>query len=287
MSQRPNEPAPIDLCATVIALTPRAPATIPANQGAASHAFFLRLVSQADPALAAQLHEGAQSKPFTCSNLWPAAGATGDRRGGRLAVRPGETWQLRYTTLNAELTQLWLDRALTALPETVTLGDAIFHIQSAHTSNREHPSAGRASYADLAAPYLLGSDSPPTRWRFAFRAPTAFRSGGMTVPIPLPDLLFGSLLDRWNAWSPVALNPETRRFAGECIAISRYHLHSESLLGKGRRVQRGAVGRCTYAALNRDRYWCSAISTLAAFAFYGGAGYQTTQGMGVCRWLDG
>ena len=107
----------------------------------------------------------------------------------------------------------------------------------------------------------------------------------MIVPIPLPDLLFGSLLDRWNAWSPVALNPEVRRYAQECIAVSNYRLRSRSLRLRERVVQRGATGRCDYVALNRDRYWCGTISALAAFAFYSGAGYMTTQGMGECRWV--
>ena len=312
-----------DLCSTVVTLTPTQAATFPANQGRAVYALFLRLVDGADAALAARLHEEAQVKPFTCSSPWragpprfsatertadagkgrgqetasTATGARGreslyshaeDGRRVRLArAAPGETWLLRCTTLTAELTRVWVEKVLPTLPAEVAFGEALFRVQGATTSGDEHPWAGHVSYADLASPYLLGGRPAPTRWRLDFASPTAFRSGGMTVPLPLPDLVFGSLLDRWNAWSPVALNPEVRRFAGECLAINRYRLRSRAWPGKGGAVGRGAVGRCEYVALNRDRYWCSTISTLAAFALYGGAGYQTTQGMGMCRWEGG
>ncbi len=275
-----------DLCATVIALTPCAPATIVANQGRALHALFLRLIAEADPALAAQLHDDSQVKPFTCSNLWRPRDRTqqADGADALLHCTPGETWYIRYTTLTAALTATWLTRALAALPAEVELSGATF--RPLEVLHEGHPAAGRSSYAALTAAFLVGTEPPPTRWQFAFLTPTSFRSGGMTVPFPLPELLFGSLLDRWNAWSPVTLPPETRRFAKECIAVSRYRLRTKALAGRGERIHRGAVGRCTYAALNRDRYWCSAISTLSAFAFYSGAGYQTTQGMGVCKWLS-
>lgn len=284
-----------DLSATVLALTPAEGGVLPANQARAAHALFLRLVAGADPALSAHLHEAEQVKPFTCSNLWPdARPAPGSRTRGQsadgrrvnlLAVQPGETWRLRYTTLSTDLTALWLERVLPALPGEATFGEVTFHLQDALVSTEADPWAGRTSYADLASPYLLSQVPAPARWSFSFAAPTAFRSGGKTVPIPLPDLLFGSLLDRWNAWSPVALSPEARRFAQECVAVSNYRLRTRALPGKGGRVERGAVGRCDYVALNRDRYWCSALSVLSAFAFYSGAGYQTAQGMGMCRWM--
>jgi CRISPR-associated endoribonuclease Cas6 len=288
-----------DLCSTVVTLTPTQEATFPANQGRAVYALFLCLVDGADTALAARLHEEAQVKPFTCSSPWRASPSSTppqarealyshaeDGRRVRLArAAPGETWLLRCTTLTTELTRLWIEKVLPDLPAEVAFGEAAFRVQEATTSAGEHPWAGHISYADLASPYLLGGQPAPTRWRLDFASPIAFRSGGKTVPLPLPDLLFGSLLDRWNAWSPVALNTEVRRFAEECLAINRYRLRSRAWPGKGGAVHRGAVGRCEYVALNKDRYWCSTISTLAAFALYGGAGYQTTQGMGMCRWV--
>lgn len=295
-----------DLSATVLFLTPTRPGNIPAAQGRAAHAFFLHQIANADPVLAARLHETEQVKPFTCSNLWkgenkPAEGETNASRlsphvsrftppSSRLTLvscTPGETWFLRYTTLSTDLTTLWLEHVLPHLPDEIILGDLPFRIEDVLVTAEAHPWAGHTTYAELGAPYLLAQSPAFTRWTLAFASPTAFRSGGMTIPVPLPDLVFGSLLDRWNAWAPVALSPETRRFAQECVAISNYRLRTRAIPGKEDVVQRGAVGRCDYAALNRDRYWCSMLSTLAAYAFYSGVGYQTTQGMGMCRWVVG
>ncbi len=281
-----------DLSATILTLTPTRPGDIPANQSRAAHAFLMRLVAEADAALADRLHQTEQVKPFTCSNLWMQGHK--ETRSSRqthsmqfVSCTPGERWFLRYTTLSSELTALWLERALPHLPGEIVLGDIPFRIEDALIADEAHPWAGCTTYADLAAPYLLSQVPAPTRWTFSFASPAAFRSGGKTIPIPLPDLLFGSLLDRWNAWAPVALSPEVRRFAAECVAISNYRLRTRALPGKEGAIQRGAVGRCDYAALNRDRYWCSTLSVLAAFSFYSGAGYQTTQGMGMCRWVVG
>ena len=275
-----------DLCATVLTLTPARVGAMPAHQqGRAAHALFLRLVGGADPALAARLHEDAQVKPFTCSSPWRSPPPDGRGPGGGGKTELGETWHLRYTTLTAELTAVWTEGVLPSLPDEVVLDEMPFTVHGAASTAEAHPAAGRATYAGLASSHMLASATAPASWRFAFRSPTAFHSGGMTVPIPLPDLLFGSLLDRWNAWSPVALNPEVRRFARECIAVSRYRLQTRPVPGKGGRVERGAVGGCTYVALNRDRYWCSTIGVLAAFATYGGAGYGTAQGMGACAWV--
>lgn len=295
-----------ELCATVLALNPLRAATFPANQSRSAHALFLRLIGQVDPSLATHLHEAEQARPFTCSNVWREGIGTKGTGGKEIrreknaqpatrtvqlaSCSPGETWFVRYTTLSTDLSALWMERILPNLPDQIVLDDAAFGVDDALTTTGAHPWAGHTSYADLASPYLLGSAPAPSRWSFSFASPTAFRSGGKTMPIPLPDLLFGSLLDRWNAWSPVALSPEARRFAAECVAVSNYHLRTRALPGKmeepGKAVtQRGAVGRCDYAALNKDRYWLSALSVLAAFAFYSGAGYQTTQGMGMVRWL--
>lgn len=58
------------LISAVLTLQPTAPATVPANLGRATHAWFLDQVRQLDPALADALHAPNQERPFTVSNLW-------------------------------------------------------------------------------------------------------------------------------------------------------------------------------------------------------------------------
>jgi CRISPR-associated endoribonuclease Cas6 len=102
----------------------------------------------------------------------------------------------------------------------------------------------------------------------------------------LPELVFNSLLERWNAFAPIAFPPETRRYAAECLAIGRYHLSSRVVPTKsvGKRI--GAVGFVTYTSLNFDRYWMSVIAVLSHFALFAGVGAGTTMGLGQCRPLE-
>ena len=62
--------------------------------------------------------------------------------------------------------------------------------------------------------------------------------------MPLPRLVFGSLLDRWNAFAPLRIDPEILVVEQACT-IARYDLRTEMVpLGGG--LQIGFVGRCTY-----------------------------------------
>lgn len=272
----------IDLLSVVLTLRSRRTASLPANLGRASHALFLRLLDAADPGLATRLHDKEGPRPFTCSNLW---GARPSR--GQVTVSPEETCSLRYTALTGELSQFWLERMLPALPEEVELDRQPFRVVSATVDQDEHLWAGTDSYQDLSAPHLLAQAPILRQWTLRFASPTAFRSKGMTVPLPLPDLVFGSLVDRWNCWSPVALSSEVRRFASEQVAVGGYRLQTRALPFKEGGLQIGAVGYCRYVSLSGDRYWRAVLSVLADYAFFAGVGYQTTKGMGQARRLPG
>jgi CRISPR-associated endoribonuclease Cas6 len=158
-----------------------------------------------------------------------------------------------------------------------------------------HPWAGQSSYQDLAAPFLLGGQEKVSRKvRLEFVSPITFRSGGRYVPLPLPELVFGSLLDRWQTFAPIALHPEVRRFAEEAVVLSQYKLrtrglpykHGEKASGEQRGQggwQIGFTGQVIFTALNPDRYWLNVLHLLAAYAFYSGVGYQTGTGLGQAR----
>ena len=106
------------------------------------------------------------------------------------------------------------------------------------------------------------------------------------LPLPLPELVFGSLLDRWQAIAPIALHPDMRRFAAEAVVLGRYHLRTRGMPYKQGGMQIGFTGEATFIALNRDRYWLNVLHLLAAFAFYSGVGYQTGAGLGQVRAVE-
>jgi CRISPR-associated endoribonuclease Cas6 len=139
------------------------------------------------------------------------------------------------------------------------------------------------SYQELSAPYLLSQITPARQISLQFTSPTTFKSGGKHIPLPLPELVFGSLLERWNSFATICFPSEVKRYAAECLAISRYRLSSRVVPMKSGGLRMGAVGEITYTTLNYDRYWMSVINVLAEFALYSGVGAGSGMGLGQCR----
>jgi len=266
-----------ELLSLVLRLQPIAPLPerpAPRWWGRAAHALLLRVVQQADPALAQRLHDHPDApRPFTASSLL----GPGIHRG----IQPETTYRLRFTALNAELSALLLEACANgplAPGATVELDRFAFRVLP--PSPESDPWQGRSTYKALQAE---SADPPPTlTWRLA--SPTTFKHSGHHLPLPLPGIAFGGLLARWQAFAPAFPPPEglAERLASD-VVISRYRLQSAVVPLKGGSRRIGAVGVVTYAApsLEADarRWW----RTLAAFAFYAGLGAGVTMGLGQCR----
>lgn len=266
------------LIALVLTLTSPTDAVLPAHLGRANYAATLAALQRVDPALGPALHDGAGPKPITCSGLLPAAGGQGNT-----LIRAGERYYVRITGLTPLAGQA-LDAALLATPPTTwTLADHEFIVSSVCCDAEQEPWSGRTTYETLAAAQLLQDGNLPRKVALLFHSPTSFQSKGMHLPVPLPNLVFGSLVDRWNTFSPVTLSPEVRRFGEEMVALSNYRLESQVVPQKGGSPLIGGVGRATYSALGGDRYWLATMQMLADFALYSGVGVKTTIGMGQVR----
>jgi len=247
------------------------------NLGRASQALFLQWIAAQSSQLAEKLHTMEGPKPFTVSNL-----VMGKREKGRLRVRAGETGWLRFTGLTAAVSKRLA--AITANPPAeIELERKSLTVTGVTLDPANHPWAGQTRYQDLAAPYLLAGENPAPQITLEFASPTTFRSRGQYLPLPLPHLVFGSLLNRWQAFSAIELNPEVHRFAAETVALNRFRLKSRGIPSKAGGMQIGFTGRVTFSALNRERYWLDVLHLLAAFAFYSGVGYQTGAGLGQAR----
>jgi len=264
--------------ALIFTLRPTVSACVPANLGRAAHAAVLEQIAASDPALAARLHRENGSKPLTISNILGLAG-----QGGRAQITPAQTYGLRVTLLCDRLEALargWTAAAL----GTLTLDHVAWRVEGLTADAAAHPWAGRASYEELASAVLQRSGIPPTRWAFEFAAPVTFRHGPINQPLPLPSLVFGSLLDKWNAFAPLPLPAELRESIGELV-VSTFELRSCAVPTKGGALQIGAVGRCGYSAPRSDSAWLAGIDLLARFAFYSGVGAGTARGFGQTRLL--
>lgn len=267
-----------DLLSAVIALEPLEACTLDPFQGRAMHALFLDLTARHDGTLAAALHDGEGLKPFTSSNL---AGLRLEE-GGRASAAAGQLLRWRITAFEAGLARLWLDKVLPALPSMLTVGDLPLAVRGWTADAAQDSWAGVSSYAELARRHTL-SDRPPAPWiNLRFASPTSFRSDGVHVPLPLPKLMLGHWLDKWNAFAPTALPAEARELADTLVAVNRYDLHTEPVLfGKATII--GFVGQCSLAVRHEDPYWRRIPGLLAAFSFWCGTGHRTPYGLGQTR----
>lgn len=269
------------LTSTVLTLQPTAAVTIPTDQGRAVHAWFLDQVRRHDPALAQAIHDDKGPKPFTCSSLY---GVKPSKDGATLRLAPDQPAWIRFTTLRSALSTLLLERILPNLPPAMSLGDATLRVDSVATDREQHAWAGQASYAGLLQEFTLSTRPPDRRVRMRLASPTTFKRSEQHLPVPLPELMVQSWLDRWNAFAEVALPAELTRYAAECLAISYYDLQTE-VVHFGQATLIGCTGQVSYHALNPDPYWLRLVHTLAAYSFYCGTGHKTTQGLGQTRKL--
>ena len=257
------------------------PVVLPAHLGRANYAATLARLNQVDPALGALVHDGDGPKAVTCSSI-----LNGRPTKEGLAVQPATTYFVRITGLDPRVSAGLQAGLLVDRPTTWELDGRSFQVLDAVCQADRDPWSGTITYEELAARQLTAPGRAAKRTTLHFAAPTAFKSAGKTIPIPLPGLVFGSLVERWNSFSPVTLSPEMRRFGEEMVAISRYRLESRPVAQKQGALRMGGVGQVTYVALGGDRYWHGVMQMLADFALFSGVGVQTATGMGQCRRTD-
>lgn len=253
--------------ALVYPLYPERDALLPPFLGRATHAALLRAVATVDPATATQLHDAPGPRPFTVTIL-----EEGTRAGRReTAARAGWPLHLRLTLLDDTLEPLV--RQALAPGAAFQLGPLTLRL----SEPVEHLEAGRAGYDELAA-LLEPTQRHPARLRLRFRSPASFHQGTHHLPLPLPQLVFGSLAERWNAFAPVHLAPEVvREF--EHVWIGAYRLETRLVdTGQGKVV--GFLGWCEYRSEGVEPPVRAALLALAEFARFAGVGHKAAMGLG-------
>ncbi len=251
---------------------------LPATLGQAGQSLLYRLIQSHDSDLATRIHDTAGLKPLTASGL-----LMGKLQGRDVHIQAEEDGWIRFTGLNQEVSKCLLNIVKNP-PHKVELDHVQFIVTHATINPDEHIWAGTTTYQDLSRKFLLSTAKHPRHIALKFFSPTTFRRKGKFLPLPLPDLVFGSLLDRWQLFAHIALHPDVRRFADEMVMVKNFNIRSRAKPYK-QRAFIGFTGEVSFQVMNQDHYWISVLSMLAEFSFYSGIGYRTSVGFGQVKKL--
>ena len=263
------------------------------HMGRAIQQVLLRhVVEPHDADLSQTLHDSSGLKPYTVSGLMrPDTNQPlyGD-------VNQGDRAWFRMVGLGRPVTEALRDWAFVP-PDLVEIDNLPWWIETAHTDRAGHHAASSTHYRTLVE--AAEQDEPQHKLPLTFLVTTAFHSGGMNLPFPLPTLVFGSLLRQWEAFSGLPLPPLLHDFIEHYVMLSRYELGTEILSFKQGSKQIGFTGAATYqiarrnhhlerqqpereAALQTERERLTRmVGLLLDFGVYSGVGIKTTAGMGM------
>jgi CRISPR-associated endoribonuclease Cas6 len=245
-------------------------------------------VSSVDRKLGDYLHEAKADKPFTLSPLQVISRQHSGVRGQghtlqwehTKAIAAGTScwWRISLLddTLFSKLTQLWLNLNPN---QPWHLGPADLHITSILGTPQSTQSwANAISYAQL---YEESSDHN-RQIELVFCTPTAFRQSQHDCALPTRELVFNSLIKRWNQYS----NIELSKTILDSIFPSFFNIRTE-LVADSRSKFIGCVGAMSFRLLGEvEPLTIKQVNALANFALYSGVGRKTTMGMGMVRRLN-
>lgn len=282
------------LLSLMLSLLPTRPAPILGSLGRPAQAWFLQQVTRASPEMAQGLHDLNGPKPYTVSTLL-------DDRGRPLLagswLQTNKPVWLRWTAFEPRLAELLQKKVLPNLPNNLSLYKMGFRLEGFTLDPAQHPWADQTSYADLAQKAALPEKSHIVRMEFA--TPTAFRSEGVDIPLPVPGHVFRGCWQKWNAYAPepLQIHPLWPEFANACLMVSELSgINTERwVFAEGTRgAATGFTGIAGFTILPKKQcgefapYWEGSdrvLQNLAQFSFFCGIGHHTTIGLGQTRLL--
>lgn len=277
--------------AIVIHAFPRTDLPLAHAQGKVLHGLFYELLQKASDAKGDEVHSINGLKPFSTALL------LNERQRRSDYIRAGEELKVRFAFLDDAIYPL-LARYFLTTPdlsfELVRTELTVARILSTPQSGEEW--AGGVSFDDLHA----SASETEKQFSFHFATPTFFKRGGgptypdLLVPLPLPDLVFGSLLRNWNQFSPSSFVEANllKEICSHHLEMTHHRISSQQARLVFQREDGqyrtssfpGFVGSCTFRLVGlQDPGVVKTLNALADFAFFSGVGAKTTMGFGVAR----
>jgi len=258
MSLQPHKPE--TLYSLVVELAAADRGHIPPTLSRALHALVMNWLNLGNPQIADSIH-ASQESPLSLSGL------LGNRR--PRGTQAGDNFYFRVCLLDGSLMEPLLVGMEKWGTQPLILGQFAFALRSIYTLPGTHRLAGSADYR-----LLTNTPQTTTDIELNFLSPTSFKQSLGIQPFPLPELVFGSLLRRWNAFAPEELNFPAVEWEG---LVSAYELKTYALKMEGG-SEIGTQGWVRYRFPNLEQ--AKLATVLAHFAFFSGVGRKTSMGMG-------
>lgn len=274
-------------------LTAKADGHMEGFAGRLLHAAFFRHLAACSPAMSEAVHDGERIKPFTSSPLirpqcapLPGGGRRrlDNERGARMIfekapflVRAGERFFWRVTALREDV----LAAALHFAPGTeIQVGRVTFVLTDTFADGTHE--SGVLAEEELIADALA---APPVHeLSLHFRSPVTFRRGTLDYPVPVPELVFVSLVNKWQQHAmPAAIDKMRVQDIAARVTISDWNGRTQRIYFAQRHGASGCLGDFTYNFKALDDDECRLCILLAEYATFSGIGRLTAQGFGQTR----
>ncbi|GAB4441403.1 MAG: CRISPR system precrRNA processing endoribonuclease RAMP protein Cas6 [Cyanobacteria bacterium J069] len=193
-----------------------------------------------------------------------------------VTFRPEEFYQLSLSGLQ--------DASSKAIAD-LDLGDQLQLLGATFTIvNREDETT---SYEALYHEQVADEPEPVHAFDLRFVTPTAFAQNRLYLPLPVPQLMFRSWLERWNHFAPVYLGgDELVGYLGEAIALSRHRIQTCSVQVHQKPIT-GFTGDVSLRVLSRlDPLLANVAYLLVQYAQFSGTGIKNRLGMGYTMPYD-
>jgi len=226
------------------------------HPGRALNAWFYGELARVDEALVTALHDAPGTRPFSIA-LAQDEGETRLILGAGPPIAPlvPDLVEGALRTRRILLDGQWFELERVALCRTETF--------------------------DTLVRGILLRAGPPVPVRLRFLTPASFHSRGRTLPLPVPEVLFGGLIERWHDWGGMPLGEGAVATIERCVAIRRHRLHTTSVLMEGRFT--AFVGEADFTLVRPEPAYAGLLALLASFAEFCGVGQKVAMGMGCVR----
>lgn len=169
--------------------------------------------------------------------------------------------------------------------DEIRLQDNTFKISAIYATN----SKNNEWSAYRTYEYIYNNTYNDIEIRLEFKSPTAFKRINIAYLFPEPRLVFGSLLKKWNEYSPYQVQNSIMDNIENDVIVSGYKLQTKALHYRNKNkeyIVKGFVGIVDYKIRSRNEEIIKTINLLSDFAIFSGVGHKTPMGMGQTRRLQ-